>query len=158
PELVIGYSVFAAAAIRIDYAKREVVFARDIGAVKSPAAKDIALKDFGGKPLAKAEIRGTDAVMEVDTGNSGGFDLYEKWASAHNLPGTIKSVAQKGIFSAGTEPTVRHLFRLPDAKLGPIEAKDVISSIDAPPDPGMVAGLIGNMVLSRCRAIVFDVE
>src|SRR5262249_58652594 len=69
PELVIGYSLFAAAAIRIDYAKREVVFARDIAALKSPAAKDIALKDFGGKPLAKAEVNRTEAVMDIDTGN-----------------------------------------------------------------------------------------
>jgi hypothetical protein len=156
PELVIGFSLFEAAAIRIDYAKKEVVIAQEAGALKSPASKSIPLRDLDGKAIAAADVNKSAAMMSIDTGNSGAFDLYEKWSTAHSLPGSLKSVEQKGRFSAGNEETVRKLFRLPSAKLGPIELKSALAGIDAPPDPGAIAGLIGNRALGRCKAIVFD--
>ncbi|HVY46200.1 MAG TPA: PDZ domain-containing protein [Minicystis sp.] len=42
------------------------------------------------------------------------------------------------------------------ARLGPIDYGDRLVSIEDPPARGRVAGLVGNEVLSRCAAVVFD--
>jgi PDZ domain-containing protein/aspartyl protease len=156
PAVVLGFSLFQAAAIRIDYARKEVIFANEVTLLKSPASKDLAIKDLGGKVVARVELNKADAPIEVDTGNAGAFALYDKWAAGHNLPGSLKAVEQKGRFGAGEAETVRRLFRLPAAKLGPIEAKDMLVSIASPPAPGNSAGLVGNTILGRCRAVIFD--
>jgi hypothetical protein len=134
------------------------VFAKEADGLKSGAAKSVAIRDLGGKAIAKAEVNHVDTELEIDTGNGGAFDLFERFTTAHNLPGSLKSAEQKGRFSAGAEETVRRLFRLPQAKLGPIEVKSALASIDAPPGSGAIAGLIGNSAFARCKALVFDLS
>lgn len=157
PEIIIGFSLFLGAAVRVDYAKNEIAFARTAGALVKPGTPSVSLRVLEGKPVADVTVDGVSAPFVTDTGNSGGIDMVKRWAAAHGLPGerpTTMTVAKTG---AGNNETASTLFRLAKSKLGPIEHDDRIVWIHDPPEPGVIAGLVGNEVFSRCAAVVFDV-
>ncbi len=158
PEVILGFSLFAAAAIRIDYVKHEVTFARSGDGLYTSRAIPLKVRVLDGKAVAIASLDGAAARFVLDTGNNVGFDLYKNWADSHGFPGKRRSVEMRGVFSAGTQPTVVTLFRLARAELGPITTVDRVSYITDPPVPPIIAGLVGNDAFSRCTAIVFDVE
>lgn len=160
PELILGYSFFASAAIVIDYAHGQVAFNRGSDGLfsKNVENKAMPIRLLKSKLIADGEIDGAAAPFEIDTGNAGGLDLYKKWASAHDIPGSRPSLAMKGRFGVGAGETTSVFFRYGKGSLGPIRFDDRIAHISDPPDPGDVAGLAGNDVLSRCDAIIFDLE
>ncbi|MBS2013837.1 MAG: aspartyl protease family protein [Deltaproteobacteria bacterium] len=158
PELILGYSFFASAAIRVDYAHGMVAFHRvsDGLFAKNVESRALPLRVLKSKMVADGEVEGARALFEIDTGNAGGLDLYKKWASAHDMPGSRPSLALKGKFGVGAGETTSVFFRHAKGALGPIRFDDRVAHISDPPDPGDIAGLAGNEVLSRCDAIVFD--
>lgn len=159
PEVILGYSFFAKAVIRVDYKRLEVIFARssDDLFAKGAHTRSVPLRVLDSKLIADGSVEGAPAPFEVDTGNSGGLDLYKKWASAHDLPGSRPVVTIKGRFGAGTAETTSTFFRIAKAALGPIAFDGQLTNVADPPAPGIVAGLAGNQVLARCDAVIFDV-
>ena len=171
PELILGYSFFAAAVVRVDYKRMEVVFAKSTDGMfarsgppdRANEPRAVPLRVLRSKIVVDGAIEGTPAAFEVDTGNSGGLDLYKRWATAHGLPGTRPVVDVKGRFGAGSGETEASFFRLGKASLGPIafdghltHIGDLCQAVHCD-DAGIIAGLAGNEVLARCDAVVFDV-
>jgi membrane-associated protease RseP (regulator of RpoE activity) len=156
PELILGYSFFAAAAVRVDYKKGEIVFARSAGGLAAPSARRIPVRNVNGMLLADGEVEGHPAIFQIDTGSSGTLDVVKRWAGARGIPSETKTVTVRGRFGAGTAETTATYFRLGRGSLGPIRADGLLARVTDPPDHGDVAGLAGNGVLGRCDAVVFD--
>ena len=173
PDVVLGWSLFEGNAVRVDYAKNELVFSHDAAALHGPNATSIDIRTIGDKVIAKAEL-GTKDVPEagdsgahggpaaidsfqIDTGNAFSISLSAAWAKKHKFPGPYKQIAtMRGQFSAGTDVTATTYYRS-SYVLGPIMAtRDFIEITDGP-GTGIIAGLLGNLVLAKCQAIVFDV-
>jgi hypothetical protein len=159
PQVILGYSFFAAAVIRVDYKRGEIVLARSTDGLfaKGVEAVPVPLRVLRSKIIVNGTVERVPAPFEVDTGNSGGLDLYKKWASAHGLPGDRPVVSLKGRFGAGAAETTSMFFRLASGSLGPIAFDGHRSHVADPPEPGIIAGLAGNEVLARCDAVIFDV-
>jgi hypothetical protein len=159
PEIILGYSFFASAVVRVDYKRGELVFARSAEGLlaKGAESRAVPLRVLGGKVVAAGTVEGVAAAFEIDTGNAGGLDLFKTWASAHGLPGGRPVVELRGRFGAGTQETAATFFRLAKASLGPIAFDGHLTHVGDPPVPGVLAGLAGNEVLARCDAVVFDV-
>jgi hypothetical protein len=159
PELILGYSFFASAVIRVDYKRSEVVLGRSTDGLfaKGVEASPVSLRVLRSKVVVDGNVERTPAPFEVDTGNGGGLDLYKKWASAHGLPGERPVVSLTGRFGAGTAETTSLFFRLASASLGPIGFDGHLAHVVDPPSAGIIAGLAGNEVLARCDAVIFDV-
>lgn len=160
PELILGYSFFASAVIRVDYKRLEVVIARSADGLfaKASEPRALPLRLLRGKIIVDGSVEGIVAPFEVDTGNGGGLDLYKKWASARGLPGARPVATMTGRFGVGTAETSSSFFRIAKASLGPIMFDDRVTHLADPPGTGVVAGLAGNEVLARCDAVLFDVR
>jgi hypothetical protein len=166
PEIILGFTLFEAATVHVDYAKGELVLssksrsdgpANAAGLAKGGALPlDITVLD--GKIVASATIDGVAAPMEIDTGSDGSFDLVKSWAEPHGFPGARKTATITGLFGAGTDATEVVRFRYQTATIGPIAIKDAVGTIADPPGGGTIAGLVGNDALARCAAVTFDVR
>jgi len=159
PELILGYSFFAAAVVRVDYVKSTLTFARTsdgLFAGKTPP-RSVPMWVLMNKIVVDGKVEGLAAPFQVDTGNAGGLDLYAKWAAKHDLPGKRDVVELRGRFGVGTGETVATFYQLGKASLGPIRFDDRLTHVGDPPSQGIVAGLAGNEVLSRCDAVTIDV-
>jgi hypothetical protein len=156
PELIVGYTIFLGASVRVDYAKSEIVLTRPGRAVAAANATGIPFRVLDGKFVADVTLDGTHAPLELDTGNSGGISLVKTWGDAHGFPGTRAAVEMRTHVGAGNDESTLVMFRLADATLGPIRHADRLADISAPPARGL-AGLVGNELFSRCAAISFDV-
>jgi hypothetical protein len=157
PQLILGYPLFQAAAIRIDYAKGEIVFARDVSLLDISGHTAIALNDVDGEPVADVMLAGHLARLAVDTGDNGSIDLIDSWTTANHLPGEFPFHDELG----SNDLPPRRLFRMPNAQLGPITLEQSLVSIraaavDRRPELSSIAGRIGNRFLSRCPSVVFD--
>jgi hypothetical protein len=159
PELILGYSFFASAAVRVDYKRSEVVFGRTTDGLfaKGVDTRAVPLRVLRSKIIVDGTVERTPAPFEVDTGNAGGLDLYKKWAAAHGLPGDRPVVTLSGRFGAGTAQTAATFFFTSSGTLGPIAFDGHLVHVADPPGSGIIAGLAGNEVLARCDAVVFDV-
>lgn len=159
PELILGYSFFATAVVRVDYKRSEIVLARTTEGlfVKGSEPRAVPLHVLGSKIVAEGAVEGAAASFEIDTGNGGGLDLHKKWAATHGLPGSRKVVELLGRYGAGAGETMGTFYRLGAASLGPITFDGSVTHVSDPPAPGTIAGLAGNDVLARCDAVVFDV-
>ena len=159
PELILGYSFFASAVVRVDYKRLEVVFGRSTEGMfaKGNEPRAVPLHVWNGKVVVDGTVEGAPAPFEIDTGNGGGLDLFKKWATARGLPGARPVVELDGRYGAGTGETRATFFRLGKASLGPIAFDEHLTHVSDPPAPGHLAGLAGNDVLARCDAVVFDV-
>lgn len=157
PEIVLGFGLFEAAVVRVDYARSELVLGSTAEGLVSPAATPLPIVVVDGKPLAGMKLNDALAPVILDTGNNAGIDLYKRWATAHGLPGARKTALFHARTGAGTQATDSTFFRLEHATLGPIHHDHRLTSIDDPPDPGIIAGFVGNDVLGHCAAVVFDV-
>ncbi len=156
PELLLGYSLFASLGVRIDYAAQEIVLAPSADRLHDEHAVEVPLRVLEGKIFVEAKVEGQSGAFLVDTGDDGGFEVNEVWATPHGLPGTRPTVATEGLFGVGTAKTSSVRFRAARSGLGPISFDDRVVSVGQTPGADY-AGRIGNEVLSRCRAVVFDV-
>ena len=159
PELILGYSFFASAVVRVDYRRKEVVFGKSAVGLfaKGTEPRKVPLRVLKSKIVVDGTVEGKPAAFEVDTGDAGGLDLYKTWAARHGLPGTREVVTMSGRYGAGTKETISTFYRLATATLGPIAFDGHLSNVGDPPASGVIAGLAGNEVLARCDAVVFDV-
>jgi hypothetical protein len=107
--------------------------------------------------VADVTVDGIEGLFIVDTGNSGGIDMVKRWADAHQFPGERPSVDVVAKTGAGNDETRSTIFRLARSAFGPIQHDDRLVSIDDPPDPGIIAGLVGNEVFAHCAGIGFDI-
>jgi hypothetical protein len=164
PEIILGFTLFEAATVRVDYAKGELVLNSKpvpdmpVNGLAKGAASPIEVSVLDGKIVAGAVIDGVPAPMEIDTGNDGSFDLVKSWAAPHGFPGARKTAAITGLFGAGTDATEVVRFRYQTASLGPIAMTDSVGTIADPPGGGNIAGLVGNDALARCAVVTFDVR
>lgn len=156
PEVILGFSFFLGAAVRVDYAKSEVVFARNAEPLIKSGATAVPIRVMEDKAVADVMLDGVAAPLELDTGNASGISLVKPWADAHGFPGSRASVAMTANTGAGVGTTTGTLFRLANTALGAIHHDNRVVSIHAPPHPGNAAGLVGNDVFSHCRAVIFD--
>ncbi|MEO8875919.1 MAG: aspartyl protease family protein, partial [Polyangiaceae bacterium] len=176
PDLVLGWSLFEGHAVRVDYAKNEIVFARDAAALHAANATSVDVRDLGDKLLASIDIstegQAPDVAhpeahdsgaglltpqLQVDTGNASTISLSSAWAKANKYPPSSAKVAtMRGQFSAGTNVTSNQYFRT-GFKIGPIKGENELIEVSDSPDTGIVGGLLGNLVLAKCQAVVFDV-
>lgn len=156
PELILGYTLFAAGVVRIDYQRSEVVLAKPGTVLASANARSVPLRIAEGKLLVQANVEGQPAWFELDTGNSGALDPYRKWSEAHGIPGNRPMTKALGRFGAGQGHTTAYFYRLRAASLGPIDFSGGLVHDGDPSDIGMVAGLAGNALFARCDAIVID--
>lgn len=156
PEVILGYTFFAAGVVRIDFAKSEIVLAKPGTQLAAANARAVPLRVASGKLLVQGMVEGHAAWFELDTGNSGGLDLYRKWGDAHGLPGSRPTTKVLGRFGAGGGHTTAQFFRLKSASLGPIDFSGSLVHDGDPPDTGIVAGLAGNTLFAKCDAVVID--
>jgi hypothetical protein len=156
PEIILGYTFFALGSVRVDYRKREVVFARPPAMLAAPDARRVPFQVLGTDLVASAAIEDRSAAMILDTGNGNGFDLFTRWAGPNGIPGSRKTARVRGLFGAGDQETDEVFFRLTKATLGPIVVEGSLShTLNQPGNDGF-AGIVGNEVFSRCDAVTFD--
>jgi hypothetical protein len=158
PELIVGYSVFAAAAVRVDYRGSVIVLARTAEKLHDARASSVPIRYWDGKPVVEFEVDGSRGFIELDTGNGGGVSMHARWAKAHGFPGGVRTVDVRYLAGAGTKETVTTLWRARSVMLGPIRVENRIVQIDDPPSGPNLAGLIGNGVFARCAAVIFDLR
>jgi hypothetical protein len=157
PDLILGVSLFQSAAVRIDYAKNEVVFAKDAKDVTGAGASAIPIRMIDAMLLAGGDIEGWHAIWQIDTGSTGSFGLDKSYASPFLLGSPHPTIVVQGIFDGGANETTQTIFRYESASIGTIEAKSGLSQVSPrPPNTHKVAGTVGNGVLGRCKAVVFD--
>jgi hypothetical protein len=157
PELILGFSVFAAGTLRIDYAKKEFVLSKASEGQIAKDATSLPLRVLDGKPVIDATIEGQAIAVEVDTGNNGGIQLTDTWAKSHGLPGKRPVAKLRGMMGAGTQESESLLFRVREIAFGPVKATETLVGTMTTPAPGTIGGLLGNELLGRCSAVIFDV-
>lgn len=102
PEIILGYTFLAGAAVRVDFRRSEIAFAHEAARVVGAGARAVPMRVLGGKLAADARLEGEEAVFELDTGNASAFSLLESWADAHGLPGARPTAVMRGLYGAGT--------------------------------------------------------
>ena len=157
PELILGFTLFVAGVVRVDFAKSEVAFAPKKDGLVAAGATAVPLRVLDGKPVIDAFVEGRPAILEVDTGNNGGVQLAATWAGAHGLPGQRPVALLRGLMGAGTRETESQLFRVRDVRFGDVSTEGPLVGLMATPAPGVIAGLLGNELLARCPAVIFDI-
>ena len=156
PELILGYSLFAAHPVRIDYARKEIVVAESAERLHGPRSPSLPIRYWGGRIVVELEVEGARGFAEIDTGNSGGVGLNARWATAHGLPGVTPKLEMSYRGGAGTEETKTTLWRAKRTSLGPIRVERRLVHVDDPHAGPNLVGIVGNEVFARCAAIVVD--
>jgi hypothetical protein len=157
PDLILGFSFFVGADVRIDRARGEVVFARPGTAPHAADALGVPFAIKDGRFVATVDVDGTPAHLLLDTGSSGSITVDARWAEAHGLLArpTTSLIASVG---AGTGDSKRTLVRVRRAGLGALAIEAPLVDAITMPEPGDVVGLIGNEVFAMCAATVFDAK
>ncbi len=159
PEMLIGYPIFLGAAVRIDYARKEVLLAKDAGSIHSKDAIAIPLKVLGQIVVAEAKIDGVTGWFVLDSGYSEALDLFKDWAAVHGFPGARPSYSFRQKAEFGDSQTDEKRMRPATFELGPIRLTEplvAIESVNSPSD--RIAGQLGYALFARCAAVVFDME
>lgn len=76
PAITFGYGLFESMAVRIDYARGEVVLARDAASLVGAGARRVPLRIASWAMLADVQVEGQPAVLTVDTGSSPALLLH----------------------------------------------------------------------------------
>ena len=159
PEMLIGYPIFLGTAFRIDYARQEVLLARDARSLHSENAVAIPLKYLGGSVVAQGRIDGVAGLFVLDSGDSEAIDLFQDWAAAHGFPGTRPTYTFRQLSEVGEKQTDEKRLRPSTFEFGPIRINGPLVAIDSVASRSdRIAGQIGNGVFARCAAVVFDMQ
>jgi hypothetical protein len=158
PELLLGHPLFLGTAIRIDYARQEVLVSRDAATLRSTAAIAVPLKILDQIVVAEGRIDGTVGWFVLDSGDTEALDLFRDWAAAHGFPGSRPSYAFQQQAEVGGGFAEERRMRPATFELGPIRLVEPLVALDSVGSPSSrIAGQVGNGVLARCAAVVFDV-
>ncbi len=159
PEMLIGYPIFLGTAVRIDFARQEVLLSKEARSLHSESAIPIPLKFLGQTVVAEAKIDGVSGWFVLDSGYSGALDLFRDWAVAHRFPGSRPNynIQQKGEF--GDSQTDEKRMRPATFELGPIRLTEPLVAIESVRSQSdRIAGQVGYGLFARCSAVVFDME
>lgn len=158
PELLLGWPLFAMAAVRIDYVRDEIIIAADAAGLVSPGASKVPLRVADGSgPLAEIDVEGERGWFLVDTGSTGDVDFAKAWSDRHGFPGARPTRQKQFHFGLGPEKTTATVFRLASATLGPIAMHGRNSFIHDRGADDRFAGAVGEGALSSCAAVIFDI-
>jgi hypothetical protein len=158
PEALLGHPLFLGAAVRIDYAHQELLLAKDARALHAASALAIPLKVIGESLVVEARLDGEAGWFELDSASPEALDLYRGWATAHGFPGPRPTFTLRPP-EVGSREGAGQRMRPATFELGPIHLAAPLVPIVS--DRGLsdrIAGQVGNGVLGRCAAVVFDVE
>jgi len=159
PEALLGHPLFLGAAVRIDYARQELLLAQEARVLHTTSAVAIPLKVLGESLVVEARLEGGAGWFELDSASGEALDLYRNWATAHGFPGPRPTFTLRPPPEVGSREGAGERFRPATFELGPIRVAEPLVPIA--PDRGLsdrIAGQVGNGVLGRCAAVVFDVE
>lgn len=158
PEIILGFSYFLAATIRIDYARGEVVLAQNGVALQSEKAVPVPMKLLGSFLAVEATLDGVPGLFELDTGGGVSLALYRHWAEPRGFPGPRPSLTYRARVGAGAGESDQTKMRPSTMAFGPVRIeKPLISMAATPFQSNKIAGILGNVALARCAAVVVDV-
>jgi hypothetical protein len=158
PELLIGHPLFLGTAVRIDYARQEVLLASDAAALHSSHALAVPLRVMGEVVVAEGRIDGIAGWFVLDSGDTEALDLFQDWAEAHGFPGPRPTYRFRQRAEVGGATSDERRMRPATFELGPIRLDRPLVALDTVRSPSSrIAGQVGNGVLARCAAVVFDV-
>ncbi len=157
PEVVLGYSLFATAAVRIDFRKNEVVMARSADRLVTPGSTRIRMRAIEGHLYVDAKVEGHPGTFEIDTGNIGHLTLEERWAETAGILRDRPTVGVQAVTGAGTQASSIRYLRLQRFELGPLYEEQPVAQVSRLPTIQSEAGNIGMEFLSGCSAIIVDV-
>ncbi len=155
-EAILGIAFFQQAAVRVDYMKQTVTFARDASLLPARPGRAVPTLATWDMLTGNATVAGKTAIFQLDTGNGNGLNIEEAWAKDVGLPGNLPTVQASALTGAGERVTMLTMFRVPKVTLGPIHYDDkLVQMNNAAPKSGL-GGLIGNDLFARCEAVTFD--
>jgi hypothetical protein len=161
-ELLVGFPLLKHAAVRIDYAASEVTIATSASELVSSSAIAAELIVHEGDLLTYAEVEASHEALLVDTGSPGFLSLDTRWADAHGIPGGRPATHVRGVFGLGGGPSDGVAFTTKRVAIGPIAGADVPTLIyemrRRDRESRAPTGLVGNQLLSRCKAVILDVN
>lgn len=155
-EAILGVALFQEGAVRVDYTKQELTFARDASLLPPRAGRSIPTVTSWDMVSGSATIDGKTAVFQLDTGNGNGVNIEELWAKEVGLPGTLPTVQASALTGAGERVTLLTMFRVPKITLGPVHYDDKLVQMNNGAPKSGLGGLIGNDLFARCDAVTFD--
>lgn len=159
PETTIGYPIFLSMPVRIDFSRKEFLLSKNAQRLHSKDAVPIPLKFLDGSVVAEAKIDGVTGLFVLDTGDSETLDLFQDWADEHGFPGSRPVYTFRQQSEVGDRQSDEKRMRPATFEFGPIRITEPLVAIAAVRSPSeRIAGQIGNGVLARCAAIVFDLE
>lgn len=159
PEMLIGYPIFLGTAVRIDYARQEVLLSKDARTLHTKSAMAIPLKFIGQVVATEARIDGVSGWFVLDSGYSGALDLFKDWAATHGFPGSRPTYTLRQQAEFGDNQTDEKHMRPATFELGPIRLTEPLVTIESVRSPAdQIAGQIGYGLFARCAAVVFDME
>ena len=155
PAVAFGYGLFQSMAVRIDFAHREVVLARDAASLVGAGAQSVPIRAATGNMLADVQVEGHPAVLAVDTGTASALLLRAEWTHAYGLPGARPSLLQSigGPGATTTQP----MFAVSRAQLGVIATPARALEVKPLGQGFGEEGTVGAPLLAACAAVVFDV-
>ncbi len=155
-EAILGIAFFQEAAVRVDYMKQTVTFARDASLLPPRPGRAVPTLATWDMLTGNATVGGKTAIFQLDTGNGNGLNIEEAWAKDVGLPGNLPIVQASALTGAGERVTMLTMFRVPKVTLGPVHYDDkLVQMNNAAPKSGL-GGLIGNDLFARCDAVTFD--
>jgi hypothetical protein len=159
PEMLIGYPIFLGMAVRIDYARQEVLLSKDARDLHSKSAIAVPLKVMGQVVVAEAKIDGVTGWFVLDSGYSGALDLFQDWAALHGFPGSRPSYTFRQQAEFGDNQTNERRLRPATFEFGPIRLIEPLVAIESVRSPSdRIAGQVGYGLFASCSAVVFDME
>jgi hypothetical protein len=155
-EAILGIAFFQEGAVRVDYAKHELTFARDASLL--PPREGHAIPTLGTWDMLSgtATVAGKSAIFQLDTGNGNGVNVDEIWAKQVGLPGKLPVVQASALTGAGERVTMLTMFRVPKIAVGPVHYDDKLVQMNNNAPKSGLGGLIGNDLFARCDAVTFD--
>jgi len=159
PSMLMGYPLFLSTAVRIDYAREEVLLSKNAQSLRSKNAIAIPLKYLGGAVVAEAKIDGIASLFVLDTADSEALDLFSDWAQVHGFPGSRPTYTIRQQSEVGEKYSDEKRLRPSTFEFGPIRLTEPLMAIDTVPSRSeSIAGQMGNGVFAHCAAIVYDFE
>jgi hypothetical protein len=158
PEIILGFSFFIEATIRVDYQGGELALAKSGEALHSPRAVGVPMKLLGSILAVEASVDGVSGLFQLDTGAGLAVSLDRRWAEPRGFPGARPTLRFRARGGAGEKETEQVAMRAGSLELGPIRVDRPLAKLHSPPfSSGAIAGVLGNEVFARCAAVVFDV-
>ncbi|BDE05179.1 hypothetical protein WPS_04550 [Vulcanimicrobium alpinum] len=147
----IGCEVLQRFAVRFDFARRTVSFARD-AALLDPAGTEIPIRFSGCQPEIDGGFDAFDGPIAIDTGSAFGLDVMSPFTRAHRLVARYHaSATERGLGIGGA--SFGYLATARTLRLGPVQVRNVPIKLNLErtgsfADPSQL-GNVGTRVLGK---------